>query len=195
MKTHAAFIIGATVALLVAGSARAAEPAKGFDAFRFVQTRNIFDPDRRAAPGSAPAPERAAPTAARANFIALTGTMVAEGKMLAFFSGSRSEYSKVISVGDTIADFKITGITNAQVELDRGGKPVVVAVGKQIPLEGSAAAIAVPDVAAPPPDAPGAQGPPAEASAPTDAKPATPTDDKNEILRRMMERREKELSK
>nr|MDQ3624824.1 hypothetical protein [Verrucomicrobiota bacterium] len=41
---------------------------------------------------------------------------VAAGKSLAFFTGSRPEYSKVISLRDTIADFTITGIIEFRIE-------------------------------------------------------------------------------
>lgn len=174
--------------ILAAGSLHAADTAKGFDAFRLVKTRNIFDPDRRAA--RVETPTRSGPAPTRTNSISVTGTMVADGKALVFFSGSRPEYSKVIPVGATIADFKVTGITNAQVELSRDGKQIVVGVGKQVPLEGSSAAIAPPDASAAAP----ADAPPPEAAAPTEAKPAS-ADEPNEVLRRMMERRQKEMSK
>ena len=179
--------------ILAAGSLHAADTAKGFDAFRLVKTRNIFDPDRRAA--RVETPTRSGPAPTRTNSISVTGTMVADGKALVFFSGSRPEYSKVIPVGATIADFKVTGITNAQVELSRDGKQIVVGVGKQVPLEGSSAAIAPPG--SPPSDAPAgapADGPPPEAAAPAETKPAS-ADEPNEVLRRMMERRQKEMSK
>jgi hypothetical protein len=202
MKRHAAttLVLAIATRLLATAADAPAPPAptplKGFDVFRFVKTRNIFDPDRRAT--SAATAGRSSALTTRANFINLTGTMVAEGRMFAFFSGSRPEYNKVIPVGDPIADFKITGITTTQVELERAGKQIVVVVGKQIPLEGSSAAVSVEPAAdlnapAPPPDAPAPDAPPADASKET--KPAAPADAQSEIIRRMMERREKELSK
>ena len=173
-----------------------------------MKTRNIFDPDRKATVTSAPASGRPSALTTRANFINLTGTMVAQGKMLAFFSGSRSEYSKVISVGDSIADFKVTGITTAKVDLEHAGKQITVAVGTKVPLEGSSAAVTVEpatgakapansltppsDTAAAAPDAPAAD---TATASETDTKPSAPIDEKSEILKRMMERREKELSK
>ena len=171
---------------------------KGFDAFRLVKSRNIFDPDRRGMPSSAPSSR---PSAPRKNTINLTGTMVAEGKTLAFFAGSRSEYNKVISIGESIADFKVTGITNAQVELSHAGKTVTVAVGKQVPLEGTAAGI-VADASldsnspASSTDDTTPAEPAADSSTPAETKPADkPADEQNDVLRRMMERRQKELSK
>ncbi len=169
---------------------QAAERAQNYDAFRLVRTRNIFDPERRAARSdNAPRPQT---TTGRANYVAVTGTMVTAGKSLAFFTGSRPEYSKVISVRDTIADFTITGITAKEVELERAGKQIVVPVGRQLPLEGAAAASSDPGPWPPAPDAPGT-GPAAspEAAPSTSSSPT----DKNELLRRMMERRQKEITK
>jgi hypothetical protein len=200
MNLHAALriVLGLAAILAGAGPARSADdptPPKGFDAFRLVKARNIFDPDRRGMPSAQAARPAAAP---RTNFINLTGTMVADGKMLAFFAGSRSEYSKVISTGDSIADFKVTGITNTHVVLDHAGKQITVPVGQAVPLEGSSAAVAPPDkdAPAPPPEEPGPNGPASNASEATEPKPASsPGGDQNEVLRRMMERRAKELSK
>ena len=131
-------------------------------------------------------------------YLALTGTMVTDGKALAFFSGSRSEYSRVIGVGDSIADFKVTAITAQQVELERDGKSVVLVVGS-----GSSRSMAHRSIRAP--SKPNTSARPSTASAvpasprqmaqrPPPAAPAASTD-KNEVLRRMMERREQEMSK
>lgn len=159
------------------------KPAEGYNAFRLLRTRNVFDPERRAAVSDV-APPKPPPTVTRANFIALTGTMVSREKSLAFFTGSRPELSKVITVGDTIADFKVTAITGTQVEMTLAGKPpLTVLVGRQVPLTGSSV------VTGPPPTLP---DPTATATPPAANAPAS---DKNETLRRMMEARQKEMSK
>ncbi|MDQ3625279.1 MAG: hypothetical protein M3463_22835 [Verrucomicrobiota bacterium] len=186
--------IGSAGVLMLPPSAagQTAERTQNYDAFRLVRTRNIFDPDRRAARSdNAPRPQTTTATG-RPNYVAVTGTMVAAGKSLAFFTGSRPEYSKVISLRDTIADFTITGITPKEVELERAGKQIVVPVGRQLPLEGAAAASSDPGPWPPAPDAHGAN-----AASPPEAAPSTSSSppDKNELLRRMMERRAKEISK
>jgi hypothetical protein len=182
-------IAGGALLLCIAASASAqvAEPAQGYNAFRLVRTRNIFDPERRAVRSEAPA-ARPQMTGSRSNFITLTGTMVTEGKNLAFFTGSRPEYSKVISLHDKIADFAITAIATSQVELELAGKAIVVGIGRQLPLDGS---IAENTIAISP--TPTDNAPPAAAEASPSSPPAT--NDKNDVLRRMMERRQKELSK
>ena len=179
---------------LSAGGLHAADTPKGFDAFRLVKTRNIFDPDRRAARVETPS-QRPGPPPARTNSILVTGTMVTDGKALVFFSGSVPEYNKVVPVGGSIADFKVKEISSAQVELERAGKQIIVGVGKQVPLEGSTAAIAPPAPAGVAIDAAPTDAPP-DAPAPAENKPAGPgADEPNEVLRRMMERRQKEMSK
>ena len=174
------------------GSALAQAPrAKGFDDFRLVRTRNIFDPNRRAMRTETPRDARSsASQIARANTLSLTGTMVTEGRTLAFFTGSRSEYSKVIGVGDTVAEHKVKAITATQVELEHGGKTTVLAVGKLLTLEGTCRCSGRFRAAHP------AHRPMRPPAAPADAATApASTNDKSEVLRRMMERRAKEMSK
>ena len=175
-------------------AAPAADRGNGYEAYKLVRTRNIFDPNRKpvreAPPRNAPSPPRS-----RSNTFTLTGTMVREGRSLAFFSGSKSEFSKVIGVGDSVANYKITAIAPAQVELEHDGKKLTLEIGKPFQIEGS------------PGEPEPAEEPAAEANATnepnsTDAPPPgssteTPasTDPKAEIQRRMMERRAKEMNK
>ena len=195
MKARMAFLrnqvaaLATLLAIATSAFAQAAEPPQGYNAFRFVRTRNIFDPERRGARSdtSAPAPPSQG-TTTRSNFIALTGTMVTDGKTLAFFTGSRPEYSKVISVHDKIADFTITAIAAREVQLELAGKPITVVIGNQLPLQGSSAETAMPLSPMP---AEQASTAPASGSSTTSTSPT----DKTEILRRMAERREKEFSK
>ena len=189
MKTVTANFLAALV--LLAG-AQAVEKAPGFDTFRLMRTRNMFDPNRL------PARTETAPTRSgspvrenRSSSLSLTGTMVAEGKTLAFFNGTRTDYAKVLSVGDTIADCKITAIQPTQIEMERGGKRAVLAVGQQLQIEGVPSNVTVEETA-PATPAPGTA--PADPSAPALAAPPA-SNDKSDVLRRMMERREKEMNK
>lgn len=178
-------------ALALVAGAQAAEKAPGFDAFRLMRTRNMFDPGRRPV-RTETAPTRSGPPVRenRSSTLTLTGTMVTDGKVLAFFNGTRADYAKVLSVGDTIADGKITAIQATQVELERGGKPAVLAVGQQLQIEGAPSDVP----AAEPAPAPSPTAAPGDPAAPAPAAPA-PSNDKSEVLRRMMERREKEMNK
>lgn len=186
-------IVALGAALFPPSESIAADRGNGYDAYKVVRTRNIFDPNRKAVrevpPKNAPAPR------SRSSTFTLTGTMVREGRSLAFFSGSRSEFSKVIGVGDSVANYKITAIAPAQVELEHDGKKLTLEIGKPFQIEGSPGE---PE----PPEEPAAEANATNEPNATDAPPpASPTetpastDPKAEILRRMMERRAKEMNK
>ena len=113
----------------------------------------------------------------------------------------------MLSLGDAYSGFKLMAISATQVEFEHLGKATTLPVGKQITAEGivQAAAPAAP-AATVAPAVPAVENPgaPATPSAAADsATPAAPApvandkaaNDKNEVLRRMMERREKEMSK
>lgn len=194
---HLALSAAATLAWLSVPRANAQENGQGYNAFRTVRTRNIFDPQRRAMRTETAPTQAAGPAQNRPNFFALTGAMVADDRMLAFFSGSRSDYNKVLRPGETIADFKIAEVTATGVQLARDGKMVALNVGQQIALEGPTAglpsAISSEFNAAP---SSGSVTTSSGTSSPTAAAPSgNGGGDKSEILKRMMERREKEGSK
>ena len=180
-------------ALLLPIITRGADGGKGYDAYKLVRTRNIFDPNRKAV--RIEAPRSNTPARPRSSTFTLTGTMVREGRSLAFFGGSRSEFSKVISVGDSVANFKITAIEPAQVELEHEGKKMTLAIGKPFQIEGKPGdPVEAEPVEEPATDATKA----ADGSAPPAAAAAAPPaggDAKSEILRKMMERRAKEMGK
>jgi hypothetical protein len=205
------FIIGAFCAPLASFSAPSAPTARpvpaarpapapaapqGFEAFRIVRTRNIFDPLRN--------PFVAAPVAQRPryvpqqprrsmDYVTLTGVMVTGTESRAFFSGSQIEYDKVLPVNGEIAGAKLTKITAGGIEVDRSGKKISVAVGQTVPFDGSAPGV--------PPAAPVDSGVPAPAAAapgapPTGDLPQTPNappGNISDVMRRMMERRQQQL--
>lgn len=171
--------------LAAAAGARAQQPAPSYDTFRLVRLRNMFDPDRRGLRGDASA--TAAPRAGGPlpNYLTFTGAMVTNGRKLAFFSGARPEYNRVIGPRDRIADFVVNDVSDGQVELRLGDKKILVAVGQNVPLTGSSAA-----------SQPGLQSPPEAAPAvPVATSSAPSAGGSEEVLRRMMERRQKETAK
>ena len=213
MNRRAFHFLAAAAVLLVAAEtgAQAVEKVAGYDTFRLVRTRNMFDPNRKPVRVETPTTQRPSTPVRqnRSSSLSLTGTMVTDGKVLAFFTGTRADYSKVVSIGDTIADGKITAIRPAEVELERAGKATVLAVGNQLQIEGLASDTPVEETPAPVPATaaspaapaiPDPAGGPTIPAAPTPgttppaSAPATNTD-KSDVLRRMMERRAKEMSK
>jgi len=196
MNTRLSLLLTIGMALLLSpGDTCAADGGKGYEAYKLVRTRNIFDPNRKAVRDSSTTRQVRAPRTRSSSFT-LTGTLVREGRSLAFFSGSRSEFSKVISVGDSVANYKITAIQPAKVELEHEGKKLTLAIGTPFQIEGLPGD---PESA----DEPALSSDEAnstssnDGSAPPEPVAAAPagTDPKSEILRRMMERRAKEMNK
>ena len=204
-------LVIAGISLMLAPDLFAQAPSepigKGFEAFRLLRTRNVSDPNRRA-PREPRGDEsrRSGPPRSRTDSFNLLGTMVTEGKTLAFFGGTRSEYSRIIPVGESVGDFKLKSIGVGQVELERDGKTTTLIIGRTLQLEGTRAPEG-PDIPeetvdpnTPPqpgasPTSPGSTSPSADPGSPGASGAPAPSNDKNEVLRKMMERRQKELSK
>jgi hypothetical protein len=200
-----ACFLGAVAAIILPANAGAQETGKGYNAFRTVRTRNIFDPQRRAM--RTETTTTVVSGTRRPSFFALTGAMVTDDRALAFFSGSQSDYNKVLHAGETIADFKIASVSAKGVELARDGKTISLNVGQQIPLEGANAGVpgampselqatAAPSSASFTSSSTNSSGG-RSSSGPgvTPGSSGSTGGDRSEILKRMMERREKEVSK
>lgn len=139
------------------------------------------------------------PTPIRSGFLILTGTMVTEDQQLAFFNGSQTEFNRVVSLSDQIAGCSIVTIATSHVDLKRGDQTIVLPVGKQLTLDPNAATLAAPSDPAPTPEiaaAPASAGPSPETpgAPPAPGTISTPPD-RAELIRRMMERRQKENAK
>jgi hypothetical protein len=209
------FLLAAVGQIAGAADTPATSQAKGFDAFALTKARNIFDPERRAMRvETSEAPPTTAPS--RPDYLALTGTMVTPGKALAFFNGSRSEYNKVVPISEKLGDCTLVAIGGNQVELERKGKAVTLQIGQQITLDdaGTITTATVMEQHASTSDfrpsddtrrtddsrrrddsrgSTSAAAPSTTVQPPAGA-PAAPANSA-ELLRRMMERRQKEMSK
>jgi hypothetical protein len=184
------------------GAAATPEPEKleGYGLFRMVRLKNIFDPDRRPMATEGPAKPVPVPSSGnRSSYLVLTGTMVTETKRLAFFSGSHSEYNRVLKAHEKVGDCEVESISTSHVDLKRGGETIVLAIGKQLTLgdhsaAGNAGVMQTPAPAGEPAASVSVSSPAAQndvPSAPPAAQVGDPLDPK-EIARRMMERRQKE---
>lgn len=150
-----------------------------YSAFSLVNTRNIFDPNRYA-PGKYAGPPRRTTES-----FSLVGIMSYEKGTFAFFSGSSREYEKALKTSDNIAGYKLTAITPNSVKLAQATNEVELRVGMQMrreedgpwtPSTGSAFSAAAPASAA-------------ATASPSESVPSGPDGD---IIKRMMQRREKE---
>ncbi len=99
--------------------------ALDYSAFRLVVDRNIFDPNR--APHSRP-------TAQPKTFdsFTLVGTMSYEKGIFAFFDGSSSDYKKALKPEDSIAGYKVVAITSDSVKLMLNTNLVELNIGTQM---------------------------------------------------------------
>ncbi len=173
-------------------------PHSGYDAFRLFHTRNVFDPDRRPPHVLASdTPPPATPPPTRTDFVALTGTMLQPDRSLAFFSGSRAEFNKVLSVRDHIAGAEITQITPASIEIDRAGKKTQVSVGQTVPFDGSAVPGAAPDAfaAAPSTGSSAATGSSPGANRTASPSPGAQSSSKTDEIRRRLEEKRRQEQK
>ena len=183
-----------------------------YNSFRLIADRNIFNPNRFPRSGGSERREFRRPT--RVDSFSLVGTMSYEKGLFAFFDGSSSDYRKALQLSEAIAGFKVTGIANDRVALASGTNTVELRMGMQMRREeegdwsvSARSESPVASSASPPdnlpaaptgPDAgPASVGAPSEASATasTNAEPAATGGSDSDVLKRLMERRAKEMNK
>ncbi len=109
---------------LAQAPAPAAAPAVTFSAFQVIGNYNIFNADRVGyIPGTAQV---------RVDTITLVGTLQSERGRVALFDSSDRAYRKGFREGEKVAEFTVTRIADASVELTRDAKPVSLALGQQL---------------------------------------------------------------
>jgi len=105
---------------------------RDYSAFRIIAERNIFNPNRSGRSGRSAARAASEGRVATPSF-ALVGTMCYEQGRFAFFDGSSSDYRKALEPADSIAGYKIAAITPGHVKLEStNGQPIDLAVGMQM---------------------------------------------------------------
>ncbi len=149
--------------------------------------RNIFDATRqpvRVQPPRVETPKAAPP---KKDSLKLTGNLLRPGKSVAFFAGSSPEMSGVLTDGESLGEFRIAEILPAEVVLvNQDGETFRLAVGEGLLRIGDA-------------DWQKSSGeiyssiPPSAPASATTGKEA-PKEDVNDVMRRLMERRKKELN-
>jgi hypothetical protein len=176
---------------------------RDYSAFRIIAERNIFNPNRSGRSGRSAGRAASEGRVATPSF-ALVGTMCYEQGRFAFFDGSSSDYRKALEPADSIAGYKIAAITPGHVKLEStNGQPIDLAVGMQMKKqdEGDWLLVAGAESSKTPGHSPASAGSPdpsvaaddkTETAEATDADPAGPAD---EVLKKLMQKREQELNK
>ena len=191
------------LAVLAAGTSAFAQSngvpsATNFVAFsRFVTDRNIFDPNRQPHAYSSNARRTTRTRSTAAPALTLVGTMSYEKGMFAFFNGNNSDLKKALRVTEKIADYRIMDITANRVKLEsadhqkqfemkvgdamrqENGKWVFAGAG-EVPV-GSSSTEATPSSAS------------GDSSSETEAATVpSSASEPNDVLKRLMQLREKE---
>jgi hypothetical protein len=161
--------------------ARSATNRLEFAAFRIITERNIFNARRSGRSGNA---NRETRPAARVEAFTLVGILSYEKGPLAFFDGTSSEFKKALKPEETIAGYRVLDIAGNRVNLATGTNRIELSVGMQLRREdeGGWRVTDRRDVAATTPS-------PAAAAAAASGAESEPSD----VLKRMLEQREKEM--
>lgn len=146
-----------------------------YSAFRLVVERNIFDPNRTPRSG------RPAAQPKTVDAFTLVGTMSYEKGIFAFFDGASSDFKKVLKPQDTIAGYKLVSISPDSVKLMQNTNVIELSVGSQLrrredgSWERSASSESY-----------------VASSASGSSKESSSSGAESDVIKRMMQRREKE---
>lgn len=178
--------------------AGAGSPRVDYSSFRLIADRNIFNANRS---GRRPASSTGSrPRQVRVETFGLVGTMSYEKGDFAFFDGSSSQFRRVLKPSDSIAGYKIAAISGNGVKLEANGQEIQMKVGAQMRREdegqwqlsarteslgnGSSGEVAANSSAST-----GSNG----SSAGADS--GAPAGEVNDVLKRLMQQREKEINR
>jgi hypothetical protein len=158
----------------------ASQTPEGFERFKIITDRNIFDPTRS---GRQARPREERRPAAVDSFT-LVGTMSYEDRAYAFFDGSRSEFKKVAEIGKGIADYTVEEIFPDGVKLKGNDSSLELKIGAQMRRTDEGWQTT--------------SSPLASLDAQTSVSSSDSGgsgDEESDIIKRLMEQRERELSK
>jgi len=178
-----------------AGDTNNPTAAVAYPSFKIISQRNIFDPNRRG--GAGDHGRRIDPNRlARAEGFALVGTMIGKGGEYAFFSGSDARYKKVLKVSGVIANYTVIEVAPDHVKLATNGSQITMPVGMQMKkldagewqmVDGTIALAKTPEVS----------GATSSETKDTESSEDVPSvgGSADAVLKRLMQQREKELTK
>jgi hypothetical protein len=201
MKTTHSKIFLAVAAVLAGGVGAFAQsngvpgPTDYASFNRFVTDRNIFDPNRQ--PHSySPNTLRTTPRRTVRNSapgIMLVGTMSYEKGMFAFFNGNSSDLKKALQVTEKIADYTVTDISANRVKLASADKKqqLELKIGDGLRQENGKWVFAGAGELPAGTGSPGSAGGESSSEAGATAAPG-PAGEPNDVLKRLMQLREKE---
>jgi hypothetical protein len=159
-----------------------------YSAFKMIGDRNIFDPNRYPhQPGQA----RVVSKPKSIDYVTLVGTMSYEKGTFAFFDGTSSDYKKALKLTDSIAGYKVTNITPNSVKLAAGTNELNLSVGAQLRREEDGPWLLAGQFT-PYAAAAASTSTNAVATTTTPGSDTTPVGADSDIIKRLMQKREKE---
>jgi hypothetical protein len=181
-------------AVLVMGKAMAASgqetnaPSRtNYSFFQIIADRNIFNPDRY----SRQSRSRPGRRGAAVDAFALVGTMSYQKGQFAFFDGTSEGYRKVLERNGVIAGYKVAEITPNAVKLEAANKRVELKVGTQMRHEGTNWQLVAQSELPADAEAEASDNP--SSSAPSSSTDSGSGGEVNDVLKKLMQRREQEL--
>lgn len=154
--------------------------ASQFEPYRVIVDRNIFNPNRT--PRTRSADDQ---PAVKVDQIALVGTLESEEGRVAFFDSGDPQYQKILRVGESVAGFTVKKIEPSGVELAAAEKTLPLRVNQQLRrVAGGDWRVTGRDPLRAEPARPGEPPGPAAPQVPANA---------SDVLRRLMEQRQKQL--
>ena len=150
-----------------------------YSAFTVVVDRNIFNPNRqRHRPGEPASTQKPR----QVDQFSLVGTISYDKGTFAFFDGSGTDFKKVLKTDGSIAGYKLAAITANAVRLRQETNEIELRVGSQMRREDEGTwrlvAGSVPSASS--------------SSTPASSTPSASSPADNDVLKRLMQRREKE---
>ncbi|MGV3772917.1 MAG: hypothetical protein ACO1QB_08450 [Verrucomicrobiales bacterium] len=170
--------------------------ATGFDerSFRIISERNIFNQSRssRSSRNNNPNPESERPRPVQVDSFSLVGTMVYDKGPVAFMVGSNSDFQKPIKPGDEIGGFKVLAVAPNLVTLAKEDQKVEMRIGMQMRRQDAGEWKLLEEVAQYSSSSTD-QSSSSEGGESSSSGGSSPEED--EIMKRLMEKRAKELNK
>jgi hypothetical protein len=200
MMRPAAFGLASGLLLLSSGVSQAATNGipgpEDYSAFsRFITDRNIFDPARQPHIYSSTTryrPRRTIHSSSGVPGVQLVGTMSYAKGIFAFFNGSTDDLRKTLEAGDKIAGYTIAEITPDEVLLKSDTNQIPLRVGDGLRPENGKWVFAPAGELSITSGGPATSG--SSSSESSSSAPAAPASESapNDILKRLMQQREKE---
>ncbi len=195
MKTWTLILNGMGVLIALTAASAIAEAPRPFDQrFPTISRRNIFDPERSrtARPSVVSTPRPAPPpTPLARETVRLLGVALTEHEAFAHFAGGHAP--PVARTGDRLGEWRVAEIRADGVVLEAEGRTIELPVGRQLVRQGAGpwtVAAGDPPVAATGSASAFGGAPPPSSGGTT---PSAPSGGMSEIMRRLMERRMREM--